>query len=60
MAPVTFCTGDGCFVKEYNYEAPDEQIEALKALSETCYQGIKIVLVDLFKMFFLCRNHLWL
>ena len=41
MAPVTFCTGDGCFVKEYSYEAPDEQIEALKAISETCYQGNK-------------------
>eukprot|EP00092_Neocalanus_flemingeri_P011178 GFUD01012041.1.p1 GENE.GFUD01012041.1~~GFUD01012041.1.p1 ORF type:complete len:488 (-),score=123.66 GFUD01012041.1:156-1619(-) len=40
LAPVTFCTGDGCFVKEYSYEAPYEQIEALKAQSETCYQEI--------------------
>ena len=47
LAPVTFCTGDGCFEKDFMYEASDEQIEALKAISETCYQKINI--------FFICN-----
>lgn len=55
LAPVMFCSGDGCFVKEYNYEASDEQIGALKAISENCYQG-KILLVMLhFPHFFFMK-----
>ena len=46
LAPVMFCSGDGCFVKEYNYEASDEQIDALKVISENCYQGKVIDNVD--------------
>merc|ERR1719233_2304882 len=40
MSPIEYCKGNGCFEKKFVYEAPDEQIDALKAISETCYQEI--------------------
>jgi len=40
LAPVEYCTGDGCFEKKFVYEASDEQIDALKTISNTCYQEI--------------------
>ena len=39
MSQISFCTGDGCFEKRYVYKASDEQIDALKVISESCYQG---------------------
>ena len=39
LVSVKYCIGDGCFEKVFNYEASDEQIEALKAKSGNCYQG---------------------
>merc|ERR1719435_280616 len=40
MSSIEYCEGNGCFEKKFLYEAPDEQIDALKAISETCYQEI--------------------
>ena len=39
LTSIEFCQGDACFEKKFNYEASDEQIEALKVSSEVCYQG---------------------
>ena len=39
LSPVEYCTGDGCFEKKFVYESSDEQIDALKTISNTCYQG---------------------
>ena len=38
---VTHCKESGCFVQEYKYEAPIEQIVALMELSEECSQNIR-------------------
>merc|ERR1719446_408234 len=40
MSSIEYCEGNGCFEKKFLYEAPDEQIDALKAISETCHQEI--------------------
>ena len=38
---ITHCEESGCFVQEYNYEAPTEQIISLMELSEECSQKIQ-------------------
>ena len=43
LAAITYCKGTGCFNKKYDYRASDDQIEALKAISETCYQGLYFI-----------------
>merc|ERR1712215_106413 len=41
LTPIEFCQGDACFEKKFKYEAADEQIEALKVISEYCYQDVE-------------------
>merc|ERR1719402_805840 len=37
---VAYCEGDGCFIQEYNYSVPADQVEALILSSSSCEQEI--------------------
>ena len=52
LAAITYCKGTGCFNKKYDYRASDDQIEALKAISETCYQGLYLILFPTISLFY--------
>merc|ERR1711962_1314806 len=41
MTVIEYCNGDGCFVMNVTYNIPDNQIEALIEISDTCYQNIE-------------------